>query len=198
MKVSEPFKVKGERPSEYFARALRAIGQDLANLFPQQLEIECRGESFEVRVQCDRKRLESKKPQARKKGLGAFIGRVANYRLDKPTEESDVVTHARTYNPDDINRLDQSGVDRRTQAGKVPDIYSLGETLRTIGRIVDSNGGRLVSIFKDQRRVAVEYTDKKGSKCREEMTSSELYKLQQRYYQERSGSTNPDFFTRHD
>lgn len=198
MKASEPFKVKGDRPSEYFARALRAIGQDLANLFPQQLEIECRGESFEVRARCDRKRLESKNPQVRKKGLGAFIGRVANYRLDKPAEESDVVTHARTYKADDINRLDQSGVDRRTQAGKVPDIYSLGETLRTIGRIVDTNGGRLVSIFKDQRRVAFEYTDRKGSKCRTEMTSSELFKHQQRYYQERSGSTNPDFFTRHD
>ena len=198
MKVSEPFKIKGDHPSEYYARALRAIGQDLANLFPQQLEIECRGESFEVRARCDRKRLESKNPQARKKGLGAFIGRVANYRLDKRAEVSDVVTYARTYNPDDINRLDQSGVDRRTQTGKTPDIYNLGETLRTIGRIVDTNGSRLVSIFKDRRRVAVEYTDRKGAKCRAEMTSSELYKLQQRYYQERSGNTNPDFFTRHD
>ena len=198
MKLSEPFKVKGDHTSEYFARALRAIGQDLANLFPQQLEIEFHDQSFDVRARCDRKRLESKEPEVRQKGFGAFIGRVANYRLDKPAEESGTANFSRTYDPADIDRLDQAGVDRRRQAGKVPDIYSLSESLRTIGRIVDANGGRLISVFKDQRRMAVEYTDTKGAKCRAEMTSAELYKLQQSYYKERSGTANPDFATHHD
>jgi len=198
MKLAEPFKVKADRSPEYFARALRAIGQDLADLFPQQLEIEFRAQSFEVRVRCDRKRLASGKPEAQKKGLAAFIGRLANYRLDKLPEAPDVVTYARTYGPEAIDRLDQKGVDRRVQPGRVPDIYSLGETLRTIGRIVDSNGGQLVSVFKDQRRIAVDYIDGKGARRKAELTSSELYKMQRQYYRERTASANPDFLTHHD
>lgn len=198
MKISEPFKVLADRSSEYFARALRAIGQDLAGLVPQQLEIEFRAQSFEVRARCDRKRLESGKPEARQRGFGAFIGRLANYRLDKPPQATDVVAYARTYGPDDIDRLDQKGVDRRVQPGRMPDIYSLSETLRTIGRIVDTNGGQLISIFKDQRRIAVDYTDRNGRRCKAEMTPSELYKVQRQYYRERTASANPDFLTDHD
>jgi hypothetical protein len=198
MVSADSFKIRGDRSADYFARALRVIGQDLANLIPQQVEIDYRGGSFVARARCDRKRLESKKPEARKKGLGAFIGRLANYRLDKPPDAPEVVPFNRSYSADDIDRLDQKGVDRRIQGGKLPDIYGLGEMLRTIGRIVDANGGQLVSLFKDQRRVAVEYRDRKGATCRAEMTSSELYKLQQRYYQERTASANPDFFTHHD
>ncbi len=198
MKLSEPFKLTANRSPEYFARALRVIGQDLAGLIAKQVEIVCHGENFAVRATCDRKKLESKKPETRKQGLGALIGRLANYRLDKPAGAPDIVTYHRTYTPDDVNRLDQQGVDRRRQGGRLPDIYSLSEALRTVGRIVDTNGGQLLSVFKDQRRIAVEYTDKKGARCREELTSLELYKLQRRYYQERAASANPDFFTHHD
>jgi hypothetical protein len=46
--------------SNYYARVLRAIGQDLAELFPQQLEIEQKERTFVVQARCDRKRSESK------------------------------------------------------------------------------------------------------------------------------------------
>ena len=48
------------QPSNYYARVLRAIGQDLADLFPQQLEIEQKERTFVVQVRCDRKRSENK------------------------------------------------------------------------------------------------------------------------------------------
>jgi len=203
MKLSEPFEVKGGHPSEYYARALRAIGQDLADLFPQQLEIEYRGDSFEVRVRCDRKRLEKKKPQPLKSGLRNVFHKLATYQLGKPSlatpsEEAEIATFERTYSPDDINRLDESALRRRAQAGKIPDIRNLGEALRTVGRIIDANEGRLIKVFRDLNGIAFEYVNKAGATCKAEMTHAELYKLQQQYYQKRSDSERVDLWKGHE
>ncbi len=142
MKLSEPFKIKSNEPPGYYDRALRAIGQDLAELFPHQLD--------------------------------------------------EIATLARTYNPDDINRLNEIGLHRRTQAGKIPDIRNLGEALRTIGRVIDADEGRLIKVFRDQRRIAFEYVDKGGATHKAEMTHAELYKLQQRFYDKRDSSDSVD------
>src|ERR1041384_4258708 len=73
------FKLKSNDSSGYFAMALRAIGQDLAELFPQQIEVYYQNETFDVRVRCDRKRAERKTPAAAKSGLKNVI-RVARGR----------------------------------------------------------------------------------------------------------------------
>jgi hypothetical protein len=90
--------------------------------------------------------------------------------------------------------LDRAGIHRRTQAGKVPDINNLGEALRTIGRIVDAQGGQLIRILKDPRRVIFDYKDKQGTSHNKEMTRSELFKVQQSYYEKRSGSGGVDLW----
>jgi len=58
VKLPESFKVQSSDSGGYFARALRAIGQDLNELFPHQLEIVYKETSFETQVRCDRKRAE--------------------------------------------------------------------------------------------------------------------------------------------
>jgi hypothetical protein len=179
----------------YFARALRVIGQDIAELFPQQLEIDYSGDTFDVRVRCDRKRAEKKNPDVQRSGLKNVFHKLATYRLDKPAEGSDLGSFEHRYDSDEIGRLDRAGLQRRSQAGKVPDINNLGEALRTIGRIVDGDGGQLVRIFKDPRRVVFNYTDKSGATRRTEMTRSELFKAQQSYYSKRSGAKGVDPWT---
>ena len=198
MKLSEPFKVKSNEPSGYYACALRAIGQDLIDLFPPQLEIEYHGDSFEARVRCDRKRLEKKNPQSHKSGLRNVFHKLATYQLGKPSEEAEIATFEHTYSPDDINRLDESGLRQRAQAGKIPDIRNLGEALRTVGRIIDANEGRLIKVFRDLNRIAFEYVNKEGVTCKAEMTHAELYKLQQQYYQKRSDSESVDLWKGHE
>jgi hypothetical protein len=74
--------------------------------------------------------------------------------LGKPSEEAEMATFERTYSPDDINRLNESGLHRRTQAGKIPDIRNLSEALRTVGRIIDAEEGRLIKVFRDLNRIA--------------------------------------------
>ena len=174
--------------------ALRAIGQDLAELFPQQIEVYYQNETFDVRVRCDRKRAERKTPAAAKSGLKNVIHKLATYRLDKAEDGADIAVFEHQYNSDEIGRLDRAGIHRRTQAGKVPDINNLGEALRTIGRIVDAQGGQLIRILKDPRRVIFDYKDKQGTSHNKEMTRSELFKVQQSYYEKRSGSGGVDLW----
>ncbi len=193
MKLSnDSFKLRSNDTGGYFARALRVIGQDLAELFPQRLEIEfCEG-VFDVRISCDRKRAEQKNPAARRSGLTGIIHKLANYRLDKPPAGTDIATLERHYSSDELGRLDRAGLHRRSQAGKIPDINNLGEALRTIGRMIDAEGGELRRILTDARRVVLDYTDKKGSMQKKEMTRSELFKAQQSHYASRSGSGSVD------
>jgi hypothetical protein len=187
-----------DQTSNYYARVLRAIGQDLADLFPQQLEIEQRERSFVVQVRCDRKRSESKAPpqpaEAPKTGVRGFIQKLNTIRVDKAPDKPEVVTVNRTYNTIDVSHIDESGLHRRIQLGKIPDIHDLGEALRTIGRIIDAEGGRLIRIFRDQRRVAFEYVSKGGSAKKVEMTRAELIKLQQSYYHGRGSSGSLDLW----
>ena len=186
-------------PSNYYARALRAIGQDLADLFPHLLEIEQRERAFFVHLRCDRKRSESKAPPApaetpQSGGLRGILHKLHTIRLDKPPDKPNLVDVNRTYHPIDISRIDEAGLQRRIKVGRIPDIHDLGEALRTIGRIVDAEEGRLVKIFRDQRRVAFEYIVRGGETKKIEMTRTELYKVQQSYYHGRSGRTNLDLW----
>ena len=66
-----------------------------------------------------------------------------------------------------------------------PDLYSLSERLRMIGRIVDANGGRLTKLFKDGNTIVFYYQDKDGETHRAEFSNLTLYKLQQQYYSQR-------------
>ena len=185
-------------PSNYYARVLRAIGQDLADLFPHQLEIEQRERTFVVHVRCDRKRSESKAPpqpvEAPKTGLRNIFHKLNSVRLDKPPDKPEIVSVNRSYNPIDISRIDEAGLHRRIQLGKIPDIHDLGESLRTIGRILDAEEGRLVKILRDQRRVTFEYIVKGGDTKKVEMTRAELVKMQQNYYHGREGSSSLDLW----
>src|SRR5690242_11951532 len=188
------FKVKSNDSAGYFAKALRVIGQDVTELFPQQIEVYYQDHSFEVRVRCDRKRAEKKSPPAEKSTLKSAFHKLATYRLDKAPDGADIAVFEHRYNMDEIGQLDRVGMHRRNQAGKVPDINNLGEALRTIGRIIDAQGGQLIRILKDPRRVVFDYNDKQGVSQKTEMTRSELFKVQQSYYDKRSGSGGVDLW----
>ena len=91
----------------------------------------------------------------------------------------------RKYTLDNINRVDEMNLPTRTNKEGKPDIYSLGERLRTVGRIVDDCGGTLIRIVKDSNSMKFEYQDQDGNDHREEYTNLALYKYQQRYDAER-------------
>jgi hypothetical protein len=187
MKLAESFKILTSTSPGTYARALRAIGQNLADLFPETLEIELHGEIFAVRGQCAKDRLDAKLPKPQKKGLKDFCADMLARDVSTLTRQakSATVEFRHTYSPEDINRIDVIGMSRRFSTGKIPDIRSLGEMLRTIGRLVDGQDGQLVKIFKDAHRIVFEFTGNDGKSRNELLNIPDLYKLQKRFYEKR-------------
>jgi hypothetical protein len=163
-----------------------AIGQDLTELYPEALEIQVNDTEFLASG------VGPTQPPQERVEQGGFIKRGWNRLTGKESKPSlpavsrSQECFSRKYTLDDINRLDEFGLPARAnkEDGK-PDIYSLGERLRTVGRIVDACKGTLVRVVKDRNSMKVEYRDQNGHDHREEYTNLALYKYQQRYYAER-------------
>jgi hypothetical protein len=190
VKLFDIVKLMIEQTSGFHARALRVIGQDLADLMPENLAIELHGNEFVANGLCTKNRIKDQSSTTPWGNLKKLCDRVAAI-IRAPTREPDLefVPFSRTYNADDIDRLDRQGTNRRGAANGIPDIYTLGERLRTIGKVIDAHNGRIVRIFKDLHQIVFEYQDAQGSSRKEEMSNTELYQLQQRYAAGRGGAT---------
>jgi len=175
-----------------YARALRVIGQDIAELLPENLSIELRGDEFVANGLCTKSRKEAIESAASRAGLKKFIDKIADAIIRPPNREPDLefVPFDRTYSASDIDRLDSQATIAREGYGGMPDIYSLGERLRTIGKVIDGQNGRIVRLFKDLHQVVFEYQDGNGKTQKEEFNNTELYQLQQRYAAERTGASS--------
>ncbi len=194
MKFAQSFKILSSTAPGAYARALRAIGQDLADLFPESVEIQVYGEKFVVRGQCTKDRLAAKQTQPQRNGLKGFCADMLARDVSTLTHQakSATVPFDRTYTLGDVNQIDETGMRRRFGVGKIPDIRSLAEMLRTIGRLVDGQAGVLTKIHKDARRIVFEYSDAAGKSHNELLSTPDLHKLQKSFYEQRSAPVGLD------
>ncbi len=180
-----------EQTSGFYARALRVIGQDLASLVPENIAIELQGDTFVAHGLCAKSRMEgvgcSSSSRALKKVL-ACVAALVRPPVREPNLE--FVPFTRTYRFADLKQLDESAAVRRDKLGGMPDIYTLGERLRTIGKLIDARHGKVIRIFKDLHQIVFEYQDPDGQARKEELNNTELYQLQQSYAARR-GSPDP-------
>lgn len=192
VKLFELVKLMIEQTSGFHARALRVIGQDLAALMPENVAIELDGNRFVAHGLCAKTRIEDQTQTAPLKKLKKLFGKMAAAIMGPPTRGPDLefVPFTRTYNVDDIDHLDGEGTNRRGNVSDLPDIYTLGERLRTIGKVIDAHNGRIIRIFKDLHQIVFEYQDADGQTRKEELNNTELYQLQQRYASERGVIVN--------
>jgi hypothetical protein len=160
-----------------YARALRAIGQDLTGLFPRILEIQTDGTSFEARGQSHANPFRQTREPSFKRLWKKLFGKDATSELI--ALEKAQLTFARTYSPEDIERLDQLYSANRSSHVKRPDNYSLAERLRTMGSIVKSRKGRLKQLRKDADHLFVDYWDPQGKLQTAKLTTVILYRNQQ-------------------
>ena len=184
-----------EQFTGFHARALRAIGQDLADLLPDSINIEPDGDSFLVHGICNRARLESQQAHggwSSLRKMGAML-RAGIIRPPMGEPDLDLTPFTRSYNAADIDRLDARGNQCRYDAGGLPEIYSLAERLRTIGKVIDGHNGRLGKIFKDLHHIIFEYQDGEDQLRKVELDNTQLYRLQRRYTSERSDNIPIDF-----
>lgn len=164
------------------ASALRAIGQDLADLFPLILEIQVKGDQFIVTG----KGL----PDAQAEGE-TILNKVwkALIHQDPATDLVDwqlkSVPFSRTYSRADLSRSNNERSKERKVAGDLPEIYSLSERLRIIGRIVHAKGGHLTHLTKTLHGVTFQFRDGRGLEHSEKYSAEELYRIQRQYYSRR-------------
>jgi len=160
-----------------YARALRAIGQDLTDLFPKVLEIDTDGVNFEARGQSHANPFHRVRERRFNKIWNKLIRKDA--QAVSITPELTTETFTRTYSPGDIERLDQHYSANRSGEQKKPDNYSLAERLRTMGGIVNARQGRLKQLRKNADRLFADYWDQDGKIQTAKLTTVILYRNQQ-------------------
>lgn len=156
--------------------ALRVIGQDLAALLIDSLEIIVEGDDFVVNG--IRIAYAAEIPREHKKTLWRkmlSIGRPSAEIRHKSIRES----FGRRYTLEDIKRLDETAKSRRNDTAKIQDVLTLAASLRTIGRMVDSGSGRLIKLVKNQDTFALEYEDSNGVPHKDEHSALSLHRSQQ-------------------
>jgi len=156
------------------AWALRTIGQDLADLRPEYLEVVYTGQIYIVRGRTWTDQSPAKKSRARRI-FSAF--RKVSKRSAGQARESQ--WFQRRYTIYEINRLDEQGLIQRKDRPVSPDIYVLGERLRTIGKMIEAKHGQLLRLTLDNKSVAFVYRDLKGMVYNEEHSTPALYRSQQ-------------------
>ncbi|MDP2604365.1 MAG: hypothetical protein Q8S00_17535 [Deltaproteobacteria bacterium] len=170
-----------------YARALRAIGQDLAKLVPHSLELEVVDNDYIVRGQTSA----PQSPVAENANPSVWQRLQKKVGQREPQQSAPLLLpFERKYTPEDVTRLDETGAARRRGPDKPPEISGMAEKLRMIGRIVEAKSGRLSKIIDDMDSVTVEYYDEQGEFHSEKYSMLALYKIQQDYYGQR-GSFKP-------
>ncbi|MGH7798728.1 MAG: hypothetical protein ACREQ2_28005 [Candidatus Binatia bacterium] len=160
-----------------YSRVLRAIGQDLTDLFPKLLEIENDGANFIARGHSHPNPFHQQRTSACKNVWHKLIGKKAE--AEPIAFEPAALGFHRTYTPADIDRLDRLYSAGRTgQVGR-PDSYSLAERLRVMGGIVDSRKGRLKQLRKNADQLFVDYWGENGEIHTAKLTTVIMYRNQQ-------------------
>ena len=169
--------------------ALRAIGQDLADILPESLEIEFTGQFYVVRGQGKTGRA----PAVKKTGaVGKLLGKLKSDEQKRNPKEQQAVPFERTYPLAKIHLLGEQGKSQRRDSPLSPDIYVLGERLRAVGKIIEAEGGQLIRLRMDEYRVAFKYRDSKGEFHEEEHTTPELYRSQKKSHTRRLAGKERD------
>jgi hypothetical protein len=154
-----------------YARALRAIGQDLSALFPKTVEIDTDGVGFKARGRSHANPFHQIRPPALKRLWSKLFGK------ERPAGcADDGQAFARNYSSEDIEHLDQLYSAHRAGHSKRPDNYSLPERLRMMGAIVNTRKGRLKQLRKDGDRLTVDYWDGQGKLQTAKLTTVILYR----------------------
>ena len=162
-------------PAANYGRILRVIGQDLAGFFPRTLEITTDGVIFETKGECHPNPFEAVKESFRNR-----IWRRVARKSSAPTPEEGQPSayFARTYDADEIERLDRLYSASRGDGSHRADAYSLAERLRTMGAIVDKKNGSLKRLHKEADRLSIEYWDAQGQLQSAKLTTVIFYRNQ--------------------
>lgn len=157
-----------------YSRILRAIGQDLADLFPKVLQIETDGTHFVARGQSHRNPFQQVKKSTYKNIWRHLLGK--HSKGEPVSVEAAAPGFTRSYTPEEIENIDRLYRAHRTEQNGRPDSYSLAERLRVMGGIVDSRQGRFKCLRKNRDNLFIEYWDQNGAVQSAKLTTIIMYR----------------------
>ena len=141
-----------------YARDLRAIGQSLEAQRIQKFELKISGELFQI----------TGEPEQEPNLLSVLRHWQRQLRRAALSD-----TH--NYSSQDIQQLDRQGRANRLQGGRLPDLYSLPNILRTVGAYLDSQKARLITLNKQPLSLNMLYRDRLGFPQLEERTVASFH-----------------------
>jgi hypothetical protein len=167
------------------ANALRVIGQDLGDLLPLMLRIEVKQDLFIVTGKG------LPEPAQGKNTGGKILSKLWQSVTHRDSATALVdwqlksVPFARSYSRADLLRSDNNHFTERMGVHGLPDIYSLGERLRIVGRLVQAKHGELIHLTKTLNRMTFQFRAADGRVHSEDYSSEELFRLQREHYSQR-------------
>jgi hypothetical protein len=148
------------RSGNAYDQHLRAIGQSLDNKRITAFELKADAERYLVRG------VPEKDPD--------LLARLRDWRnrMQGASRETSLV-----YGTGEIERLDMEGRSSRTKPDRLPDFYSLPNSLRTVGSYLDSKNAELLELHKSPLSVTLLYQNEKGHPNMEERSIASFYNL---------------------
>ena len=139
---------------------LRAIGQSLDNKRITAFELKANAERYVVRGVPEKD--------------SRLLPRLRDWRnrMQGASKETSLV-----FGTADIDRLDNEGRLNRTKRHRLPDFYSLPNTLRTVGSYLDSKNAELLELHKSPLSVTLLYQNENGHPNMEERSIASFYNL---------------------
>jgi len=144
--------------STSYSRQLRSLGQSLEAQRIHVFELTCRGERFVVKGEPERE-----------------TSMLAALRQWQQRRRSQGLDASLTFTRQDLEQLERQGRAQRKQANRLPDFYSLPNTLRTVGHYLELKGAELLELQNRQLSLTLLSRNKDGHPEMEERSVASFY-----------------------
>jgi hypothetical protein len=146
--------------STSYGQQLRSIGQSLESQRIRIFELTCRGDRFVVKGE----------PEKETSVLAAL-------RQWQQRRRRDGLNGSLTFTRQDLEQLERQGRAQRKHSNRLPDFYSLPNTLRTVGHYLELKGAELLELQKRQLSLTLLSRNKDGHPEMEERSIASFYDL---------------------
>lgn len=152
-----------------YHQSLRSIAQSLEAQRINVFELSCRGDRIVVKGQPEKET--------------SLLAALRNWQRQR---RNDGFNSSLTFTSQDIDQIDRQGRANRSQVNRLPDFYSLANTMRTVGSYLDLKGAQLMEIHKLPLNLTILSRNRAGHPEYEERTIASFYDLFVRLHGQRS------------
>jgi len=161
--------------SKSYPQQLRSIGQSLEAQRIQIFELTCHDDQFVVKGEPEKE--------------ASMLAALRHWQQRR--RRSDGLNASLTFTSQDIDQLERQGRSQRAQPNRLPDFYSLPNTLRTVGHYLELKGSELLEMQKRQLSLTLLSRNKDGHPEIEERSIASFYNLFLRLHDKRGKPQNP-------